>query len=405
VSAELIKCPNCGSEIPLTDVIESQIEQQLELRLTAQAEQAEVDKAEALKAQESELRAALTAENEAREAELREKAAAEVSTELADLQARIEEQAGELKKAQDQELAFRREKRKLEEERASFELEIARRVDAEREKVATEATERQAEEHRLKLTEKDVQLEQMKRQIKELQESSEQMRSGLRGEVLERDVEDVLREHFPEDQIEPIRSGVKGADVLEVVRSRRSQPCGAILWESKRTKAWSNGWIAKVKEDAAEKKADIAVIVSTVLPADCERMEWRDGVWIIEPSCVTAMATALRQTLIKLEHSRAIDINRSQVRDALYEYLAGDEFRQWLITLVEIANEQRDDLESEKRAYIAKWKKREKQIERLEVSSASIYGDLQGVMGPALATVDLLELAPPPAAAELSPAA
>ncbi len=402
---EPIRCPNCGSDIPLTDVIESQIEQQLELRLAARAEQAEIDQAEALKAQEAELRAALAAENEAREGELRERAAAEVSTELADLKARVEEQEGALKKAQAQELAFRRDKRKLDEERAAFELEIARRLDAERDKVATEATERHAEEYRLKLGEKDIQLEQMKRQIKELQESSEQMRSGLRGEVLERDLEDVLRERFPEDRIDPIKSGIKGADVLEAVRSRRGQECGSILWESKRTKAWSNGWVAKVKEDAAEKRADIAVIVSTVLPADCERMEWRDGVWIIEPSCVSALAIALRQTLIKVDHSRAIDINRNQARDALYEYLAGDEFRQWLITLVEIANEQREDLESEKRAYIAKWKKREKQIERLEVSSASIYGDLQGVMGPALATVDLLELAPPSAAAQLPPAA
>jgi hypothetical protein len=155
----------------------------------------------------------------------------------------------------------------------------------------------------------------------------------------------------------------------------------------------------------AEKKADIAVIVSTALPADCERMELRDGVWIIEPSCAGAMATALRQTLIKLEHSRAIEMNRNQARDALYEYLAGDEFRQWLSTLMGVASEQREDLESEKRAYIAKWKKREKQIERLEVTSASIYGDLQGVMGSALATVDLLELAPPSSAAELPPAA
>jgi hypothetical protein len=231
------------------------------------------------------------------------------------------------------------------------------------------------------------------------------MRSGLRGEVLERDLEDVLRERFSADWIEPVKSGVKGADVVQIVRAPRGQECGSILWESKRTKAWSNGWIAKVKQDQAEKKADVAVIVSTVLPADCETMEWRDGVWIVEPRCVPAIAIALRQTLLRLDHARAIEINRNQARDALYQYLSGREFRQWLISLVEIVIEQREDLDSEKRAFAAKWKKREKQIERLAVTSAGMYGDLQGIMGPALATVDLLELAPAPAAVELPPAA
>jgi hypothetical protein len=402
---EPIKCPNCGSDVPLTDVIENQVEQQLQLRLKANADEAAAEKAEALKAQEAELRVAFTAENEAREAELRERAAAEVATDLADLQARVEEQDTALKKAQEQELEFRREKRKLEQERAALDLEVTRRVDSGLKQVAAEAAQQANEEHRLKLHEKDVQLEQMKRQIKELQESSEQMRAGLRGEVLERDLEDVLRERFFDDRIEPIKSGVKGADVVQVVRSRRGQECGSILWESKRAKAWSNAWISKVKEDQAEKRADVAVIVSTVLPADCDTMEWRDGVWIVEPSCAPAIATALRQTLLRLEHSRAIDINRNQARDALYEYLAGAEFRQWLVSLVEIVVEQRDDLESEKRAYAAKWRKREKQIERLAVTSAGMYGDLQGIMGPALATVDLLELEAPPAAAELPPAA
>jgi hypothetical protein len=402
---EPIRCPSCGSDIPLTDVIERQIEQQLELRLKAESERAEAEQAEALKAQEVELRAVFTAENEAREAELREKATAEVSTELSDLKARVEEQDGALKKAREQELAFRREKRKLEEQREALDLEIARRVDAERKQVAADAVQRQNEEHRLELAQKDLEVDQMKRQIKELKESSEQVRAGLRGEVLEREIEDLLRECFLEDQIVPIKPGVKGADVLETVRSRRGRECGSILWESKRAKAWQNGWITKAKEDAAEKKADVVVIVSTVRPADCGAMEWRDGVWIVEPSFVPAIATAVRHTLIKLDHARAIDINRNQARDALYEYLAGDEFRQWLIALVEITDELRDELESEKRAYTAKWKKREKQIERLAVTSAGMYGDLQGILGPALATVDLLELAPPPAPAELPPAA
>ena len=394
--SESIRCPSCGSAIPLTEVIEHQVDEQLRLRIKAELDRAEAEHAGALREREVALRQEFAVEQELREQELQDRTAEKVATELADLRAQVEEQDTALQKAREQELELRREKRQLAEERASLELELARRLDEQRTEIEAQTAQRLQDEHRLKLAEKDVQIEQMTRQIKDLQESSEQMRSGLRGEVLERDIEDILRERFPVDLIEPIKAGVRGADVLQIVRTPSGRECGSILWESKRSKTWSNGWIAKLKEDQAEKKADIAIIAVTNLPQGIEAMDWREGVWVVDAGCVGAIAIALREGLLQLERERAIDANRDEARDAIYAYLCGREFRQRIIAIGEAFVEMQNDLQAEKRAITRIWAKREKQHERIACNTAGIYGDLQGIMGGALAPVELLEL--PPAA-------
>jgi hypothetical protein len=389
-----IRCPKCGAEIPLTDVIEHQIDEQLRSRLSEELAQTEAEHAEALQTLEAKLRQQSAEEAEKRETALKERAQAGVATELADLQAQIDEQAQQLKAARGQELVLRQQKRQLEEAQEALELEVARRIGEERAKIAAQAVERLNEDHHLKLAEKDLQLEQMKDQIKALQESAEQMRAGLKGEALERDIEDVLRERFPQDRIEPIKTGVRGADVLQVVRSASGEECGSILWESKRTKSWSNGWIPKLKEDQARTKADFAVLVSTTLPANIQFMEQYQGVWVSACGCTCAIAIALRDGLLQLAHLHDIDANRTEALDALYSYLSGREFKQRMIAAVETFIAMQADLETEKRSAERAWAKRTKQLERVALSVAGMYGDLQGIMGPALAPVELLELPP-----------
>jgi hypothetical protein len=402
-----IRCPSCGSAVPLTDAIEHQVEAALRLRLKGEIEQREADHAEALKAQEAELRASFGKEQEQREQELAERARAGAATEVADLKAQVSEQSDTLEAMRNRELEHLKEKRELEETRANLDLELARRLEAERGQIAAQATQRLTGEHRLKLAERDQQIDQMTKQITELKESSEQRRAGLIGEVLEREIEDVLCERFPTDRIEAIKAGARGADVLQGVRSPRGHECGTIYWEGKRAKAWDNGWIAKLKSDQAERKADVAVLVSTTLPAGVERMEFRDGIWIVDPSCVAAIATALRQTLLRLDHQRAIESSRHEVQDTLFEYVASEEFAQHLRASMDAAFAMQADLEAEKRSFFRQMKKREKLLELFVFGQAGMYGDLQGIMGGALAPVESLELPaegtlrelPPPAAA------
>lgn len=392
--ADFITCPQCGAKIPLTDVITHQIEEQVHVRLTAGLEEREKAHAEAIAAKELELRQEFDTAQAEREAELVERAEKKVATDIADLEARIAEQDGALKEARKLELELRRDRRQLDEDREALDLEVARRLDKERKKVAEDATRRLAEDHRLKLGEKDLQLEQMQKQIKELQKSSEQSRAGLLGEVLERDIENVLREAFPHDKITPIKAGTRGADVLQTVRSSRGQECGKILWESKRAQNWANTWIGKFKQDQAAAQAELGVLVSSTLPQAVQLMGTYEGVWVAEPSCVVALATALREGLLAVGQARSIDTNKSEALDALYEYLCSNAFSQRIRMAVQTFVDMKSDLESERRTMEARWSKRGKQLDQLARNTAGMYGELEYFMGTALASVELLELPP-----------
>ena len=386
-----IKCPECRAEIPLTEVISHQIEERLAREVAAR----DKEHAAAAVAREEELRREFAEAQDRRDAQVRKRAEEKVATELADLGARVEEQDAQIRKSRERELELLQQKRQLDEKAAKLDLELARRLDEERRKIALEVRQSASEEHQLELRQKELQVEQMKRQIKELQESAEQTRAGLLGEAQERELEDVLREKFRPDRIEPVKSGVRGADVLQSVYSPRGECCGRILWESKRARNWSNGWIGKLKEDQAAAGADVAVLVSSALPVGVRHMELVDGVWIVGFAYVSAVASALRQGLIGIAQARSIDANRKDALDEIYDYLTSNDFNRRVRAMVESFVEMKSDLESERRSMERMWTKRAKQLDALGLNTAGMYGELEAMIGSALPAIETLELPPP----------
>jgi|tagenome__1003787_1003787.scaffolds.fasta_scaffold20908923_2 hypothetical protein len=390
-----IKCPHCRGEIPLTEVISHQIEEQLAAQLARELAAREKELTAASEAREEDLRREFAEAQAKREAQLRERAEAKVAADLADLGARVEEQAEQIRIARARELELLQQKRMLDEEKAKLDLELARRLDEERQSIALEARRSATEEHQLELRQRDVQVEQMKRQIKDLQESADQTRAGLLGEAQEREIEDVLRERFRSDRVEPVKSGVRGADVLQSVLSPRGESCGKILWESKRARNWSNGWITKLKEDQAAAGADVAVLVCSALPPTVRHMDLVDGVWVVGFAYAAAMATALRQALIGIAQTRSIDANRNDSLHEIYDYLTSNDFNRRVRAMVESFVDMKSDLESERRSMERMWTKRAKQLDALALNTAGMYGELEAMIGTALPAVEMLELPPP----------
>ena len=211
---------------------------------------------------------------------------------------------------------------------------MTRKLDAEREKLKEEIEKRLNEQHRFKDLEKEKLIEAMKNQIEELKRKAEQGSQQLQGEVLEIELEELLNKNFPYDTIMPVPKGLRGADVIQNVCTPSGQQCGTIIWESKRTKAWSDAWIDKLKEDQREAKSDIAVIVSIALPKDMTGIGQINGVWVTDFTLAIGLAEALRVTLIEVAKTKTSAEGKSSKMEMLYEYLSGPEFRQQIEGIV-----------------------------------------------------------------------
>lgn len=297
-----------------------------------------------------------------------------------------------LQEAERAELEARKLKAKAEDAMRQAELTVVRRLDEERAKVREEAMRERDVEHRLKLGEKDKQLDEMRAQIEELRRKGDRAPQQLVGEILELDLFEILSQAFPTDQFERTRKGQGGADVLQTVRTPSGIVCGRILWETKRTKSWNSAWLAKLREDQRAAKADIAALVSETLPEHIRHFDQVESIWVSSIELGTAMASALRQGLMETARARAAAEGADAKKDLTYNYLTGSEFKQRVRGVLDPLVVLQQGLLTEKASTQRQWSLREKQLEKLMRSISGMYGDLQGIVGTSLPTLEGLSM-------------
>ncbi len=208
----------------------------------------------------------------------------------------------------------------------------------------------------------------------------------------ELELEALLKAKFPVDVIQPVPKGEHGGDVVQQVRGATGQDCGTILWESKRTKNWSDGWLAKLRADQRTAKAEFSVLVSQVLPKDVDTLDFVDSVWVAHPRAVLPVAIALRHSLIEVAAARQANQGQQGKMEMVYQYLTGSTFRQRVQAIVEAFSSMQEDLDRERKVIGKQWAKREQQIEQVMQSTVGMYGDLQGIAGKSLQEIEGLDL-------------
>ncbi len=370
---QAISCPSCGKKIPLTRTLRTEIETSVRQELDA--------------SYESRLDEAL----QRAQKDAAKKAEKKIGQELTALKEQLKDQAKDLEQARRLELSMRRRERALATQQQELELTVAREIDKERGQLIADARERLADEHRLRDAERERQLTDLRRQIEDLRRKADQGSQQLKGEAGEGELESLLRASFPSDDIRAIAQGVRGADVHQIVVDPRGRKCGAILWECKNTRNWSDDWIPKLKEDQRSLHADVAVIVSATLRKGCDRFGVVDGVLVTDFACAAALATIVRLNLFHLAQLRQATISKEEKLELLYQYLSGVEFRQRVEAVVDAFTAMRHDLDQERRAAERQWARRSKQIDAVTCNISGMYGDLQGLL-PALPSIALLEL-------------
>jgi hypothetical protein len=412
----IITCPNCKTEIRLTESLAApliaatrkQFEQQLSLKdeEIAKREQGIRDKekqvAEAKRNLDTQvadqvatqLKAERSRVIEEESKKAKQAAANELDNkerELAELQEVLKVRDAKLAEAQQAQAELIKKQRELDDAKRELELTVEKRVQEGLGDVREKAKREAEEGLKLKVMEKDQTIASMQQKIEELKQKAEQGSQQLQGEVQELELENLLRAKFPFDSIEPVPKGVFGGDILQRVVSQSGQPCGTIIWETKRTKNWSDGWLTKLREDQRTAKAEVSVLVSQVLPKGVEAFDVVEGVWVTNPRAALPVATVLRHTLLQVGMARQASEGQQTKTEMIYQYLTGPRFRHRVEAIVEAFSTMQEDLDKERKAIMKQWAKREEQIERVMGATVGMYGDLQGIAGKSLQEIEGLE--------------
>lgn len=375
-----ITCPQCQSEIKLTEslaaplVAEKLEKYKLHFQQRIKEERSRIAQEELQKAQTA------TAN------ELNTK-----NRDLKELQELLRSREAKLAEAQQAQAELIKKQRALDDEKRELDLTIEKRVQSGLAEIR-HAAKREAEDSaKLRLAERDQTIASMQQKIEELKQKAEQGSQQLQGEVQELELENMLRSKFPFDAIDPVPKGEFGGDALQRVNSQSGMPCGTILWESKRTLRWSDGWLAKLREDQRTAKAEVCVLVSQALPKGVETFDLIEGVWVTSPRAALPVATMLRQGLLQVTQTRALSQGQQTKKEMVYDYLTGARFKQRVEAIVEAFSSMQEDLDKERKAITKQWSKRQEQIERVMNATVGMYGDLQGIAGKSLQEIEGLE--------------
>ena len=400
-----IKCPNCKHEFPIGNALAEEIENDIrtkyknflgEAQKKMDLERAQLAKeAEQLKTltenQDKLLSDKLRAAKVQLEEEAIKKAATEVEARFEMLNKELTEKSQKLKESQQKELELMQKEKQLKEREESQNLEMEKKMLERQKEIEERVKKMEGERTELKIRELEKKLADQIVLAETMQRKAEQGSMQLQGEVQELALEELLRSTFPFDTIEEVAKGTRGADCVQVVKNNLAQACGKIIYESKRTKAFTNEWIEKLKLDMRNQQADIAVIVTEVLPKDMDAFGFKDGVWICRFSDVKALSFLLRDSLLKIHTALVSQENKGDKMHMLYDYLTGTEFRQNIEAVVEGFNSLKDNISKERLQMEKLWKEREKQLEKVLINTVQFYGSIKGIAGSAVGDIKLLE--------------
>ncbi len=405
-----IICRTCGETIEVSAALQGQIEAQI---IAAEHKKHEIElqkvraEAEALAQKERQNAEQLVAKQLAGERDMLQKSA-QAELELARKRLESEAVSAQKKAVADQEMlvkslqddakakeesnkelrdqltALMQQLRESNKARESAELEAQKKIAAEESKIRETASREADERQRLNLAARDKTIADLQKALDDAQRKAAQGSQQLQGEVMELDFERALADAFRDDAIEPVAKGIKGGDIRQVVCSSRGLQCGVMLWEIKRTKNWTDGWIPKLKQDLRNEKANIPIIITEVMPKNVDDdMAQVDGVWVCKPKLAIILATLLRKGLLDAGRQKALAENRGTSAEALYNFVTSHEFIQQVEAMVETYQEMSLQIQKERIAYEKLWSQREKQTQKLFMSTANIVGSMQGYVGQA----------------------
>ena len=240
----------------------------------------------------------------------------------------------------------------------------------------------------MELQQRDNQIRQLTANLANLNAQAQQGHGQAAGEVGEVAVENILRQTFPQDEVQPVPAGHHGADLILSVREM-GMVAGKIIIEVKNTQNWSNQWIPTLLENQAAANAEIAVLVTNKLPAGMTHGGLRENVYVCRLSEFQYLIQALRQSVAAVAQARNLAENADTNAHRLYNFVLSTRFQHAMNSLVTPIFQMREHHEREKRALQRSWNRRENEIERALNNATAVLGSFAANMpGEQLPAID-----------------
>ena len=394
-----IKCPKCDHEFDVTSAISTKVsadlQKQFEARLENEMRKIETERRELNELKISEQQKIESAVQEILESEKKlilKKIQEERELEINNLNKELLEKSEQLKEF----YLLKADHAKMEREKNEMEFKI--KAEAEKELNIKLQTQLQSQKEEL-LSDSELKIKELEKKLNDQIDLTEEMRrkqnqgsQQAQGETQELILEEFLKDSFPLDEVEEVAKGKKGADALHVVKTKLGETAGKILYESKRTIKFDKDWIPKLKEDAKEAKADIAVLVTSVFPKGVERMKMIDGVWVCSLIEFRGICHILRESILKFDELRGSQVNREEKIHKLYDYLTGDDFRRKVESIIDGFKKMQADLQKEKTLMNKLWNERQVNIDKVLTNTAGMYGTIQAISNNSAQKIDFLEI-------------
>lgn len=413
----LIKCPNCGEKFNAEEAMASHLEEKLKKEFQEKLNKSNaefkkreeeisqkdkeikerLEKFEELRKSESErlqkaLDQKLIAEKQKVYSEVQKELSEKGKVEIENLHTTLKKKEEDLLSAQRKEIELLQQKQALEDAKARMDIEIQKTILEERKVLEDEISKRKDQENELRIKEFEKKMEDQRKLIEEMKRKSEQGSMQIQGEVQELAIEEQLAAAYPFDEIVEVGKGMRGADCIQIVKNTNGQVAGKIIYESKRTKSFAGDWVEKLKIDQRNEGADVAVLITQVLPKELDQFGFYNGIWVCQYHEFKALSAVLRDGVSKVALSKVAQENQGDKMSLLYNFMTSPEFRHQIEAIVEGFSSLKSELDREKRAMQRIWKEREKQIDKVINSTVEMYGSVRGIAGGSVQEIKGLEL-------------
>jgi len=405
-----IHCPECGAEINVNEVLYHELEEQIkknydkksqkrEKEIQKQLEEIQTEKNNLKKQKDSinelvskEVQTKIKSEKSKLEKSIRKELEEETSDQIEELQKELTQKSAQVKELNKTKAQVEKLKREKDELRDAVALEKEKEFSKKLQEEKLKLKKQSDEENTLKIKELEKKLEDQTKLAKEMKRRAEQGSMQLQGEIQELELEKMLIEMYPLDEIIEIKKGQRGADVIQLVKGNQGNECGKIYYESKRTKKFDYNWLQKLRDDNLEVKADVLVIVTEVMPPDTDyKYFYKDGVWICSFWEFKSFSLVLRQGLLQIHSITITQEGKDTKMELLYDFLTSQEFRGQFEAIIEGFKSIQDSYYNEKLKMQKIWKEREKQLEKILSNAVNFYGSLKGIAGASIPDIKMLE--------------